>query len=365
MGAKAGKAGKPSVGPRAFARFRHAPPAAVSCYFGHAPLLSMGPFPGQCRFSIQLFRTTTLVDSAWLLDFIELARSGNFSRAAELRNVTQPAFSRRVKQLEEWVGVTLVDRGSHPVELTAAGRLFLGQASEILEKLDKARQMAQVIEEEANGTLRFASTQVLALGFFPKWLRTIASRTRIGGINLIANGLEPCEHDMLQGKATFLLCHYYKGMAFRLPDEDFTSISILTDRLMPVAAANEDGTPLYELDDHKDVTIPLLSYEKQTGLGRIFGTVFDIAAIKPKMVPVASSHLALLLGLALEGRGIAWVPASVVRGEIERKRLVEAGSRQWSIPMEIRLFRPRSKLNPAAEKFWSYVAPIAPSSDWL
>lgn len=73
-----------------------------------------------------------MVDSAWLLDFVELAKSGNFSRAAELRNVTQPAFSRQVKQLEEWVGVTLVDRGSHPVELTAAGRLFLGQASEIL-----------------------------------------------------------------------------------------------------------------------------------------------------------------------------------------------------------------------------------------
>jgi DNA-binding transcriptional LysR family regulator len=83
------------------------------------------------------------------------------------------------------------------------------------------------------------------------------------------------------------------------------------------------------------------------------------------MMPVARSHLALLLGLALEGRGIAWMPASVVRGEIERKRLVEAGGKQWSIPMEIRLFRPRSKLNPAAETFWSYVSPVAPSSDWL
>jgi DNA-binding transcriptional LysR family regulator len=305
-----------------------------------------------------------LVDSAWLSDFVELARTGNFSRAAEIRNVTQPAFSRRVKQLEEWAGVTLVDRGSHPVELTAAGRLFLGEAREILEKLDRARQMAQAIEEEANGTLRFATTQVLALGFFPKWLRTIARRTRLGEVNLIASGLEPCEHDMLQGKAQFLLCHYYEGMAFRLPDCDFTSVSILTDRLMPVAVPDANGRPLYGLEDDKDVTIPLPSYEKQTGLGRIFGTVFDIDAIQPRMVPVASSHLALLLGLALEGRGIAWVPASVVRGEIERKTLVEAGGAQWSIPMEIRLFRPRDKLSAAAENFWNYVAPIAPSSDW-
>jgi DNA-binding transcriptional LysR family regulator len=260
--------------------------------------------------------------------------------------------------------VTLVDRGSHPVGLTAAGRQFLVEASEVLDKLEKARQIAQVTEEEAKGTLRFATTQVLALGFFPKWLRTIASQTRINGVNLIANGLEPCEHDMLQGKAQFLLCHYYEGMAFRLPDADYTSISILTDRLMPVAAPNGNGGALYRLDDDSGATIPLLGYEPQTGLGRIFGTVFDIDAIRPQMVPVASSHLALLLGLALEGRGIAWVPASVVRGEIEKKTLVEAGGKQWSIPMEIRLFRPRDKLNPAAENFWRYVTPIAPSGDW-
>jgi hypothetical protein len=114
----------------------------------------------------------------------------------------------------------------------------------------------------------------------------------------------------------------HRRLTFRLPDSDFTSVSILTDRLMPVAVPDANGRPLYGLDDDEDVTIPLLSYEKQTGLGRIFGTVFDIDAIQPRMVPVASSHLALLLGLALEGRGIAWVPASVVRGEIERKTLV-------------------------------------------
>jgi hypothetical protein len=50
------------------------------------------------------------MDIMWLEDFIKLADEGNFSRAAEARNLTQPAFSRRIRALEEWVGATLVDR---------------------------------------------------------------------------------------------------------------------------------------------------------------------------------------------------------------------------------------------------------------
>jgi len=51
--------------------------------------------------------------------------------------VTQPAFSRRIRMLEEWVGTALVDRGSHPVELTQAGQAFLPRAKEVLDKLEE------------------------------------------------------------------------------------------------------------------------------------------------------------------------------------------------------------------------------------
>ncbi|WP_454854325.1 LysR family transcriptional regulator [Rhizobium binxianense] len=300
------------------------------------------------------------MEFAWLMDFVELAKHGNFSRAAEFRNVTQPAFSRRIKLLEDWTGATLINRGSHPVELTEAGRLFLEQAVDIVERLNKARQSAQDAEESAKATLRFTATQVLSLSFFPKWLRTITSKFRVDGITLLSGGLEPCEYDMLQGKAQFLLCHYYEGMVFRLPPGEYTSMSIMVDRLMPVVAPDADGRPLYHLDRKQGETIPLLAYEKQTGLGRIFGTIFDIETMTPKLVPVASSHLALLLSLVLEGRGIAWVPESVVRTELAQKSLVESGGPQWSIPMEIRLFRPKERLSPAAETFWSFVSPIEP-----
>ena len=71
----------------------------------------------------------------WLEDFLALASTGNFSRAAEERHMTQPAFSRRIRALEEWLGVVLIDRATHPAALTEAGEWFQSVAQEILARL--------------------------------------------------------------------------------------------------------------------------------------------------------------------------------------------------------------------------------------
>lgn len=56
----------------------------------------------------------------WMEDFIALAQTRSFTRAAELRHVTHPAFGRRIRALESWAGTTLIERGSSPVVLTDA-----------------------------------------------------------------------------------------------------------------------------------------------------------------------------------------------------------------------------------------------------
>jgi LysR family transcriptional regulator, hypochlorite-specific transcription factor HypT len=53
------------------------------------------------------------LDLAYLLDFKALAETGSFSRAAFVRNVTQPAFSRRIRALEDWAGCLSSSEGAH------------------------------------------------------------------------------------------------------------------------------------------------------------------------------------------------------------------------------------------------------------
>jgi len=302
------------------------------------------------------------MDITWLSDFVVLAKTGSFSRAAEARNVTQPAFSRRIRMLEEWVGVGLVDRRSHPVALTEAGQVFRPYAEDILSLIEESRQASLDTGIKESQTLRFATTQVLSLSYFPIWLRSIAAQTRLGPVNLVSSSLQACEQIMLDGEAQFLLCHYREGMPWRLDESQFTSILVRPDRLIPVSIPDENGKPLHDMDGDPDQTIPFLAYDGPAGLGRIFRSVFDIETVRPTLQAIIESHLALLLGLALEGRGVAWVPENVVRSELDQKLICEAGGPHWFIPMEVRLFRPLYDLGPTAEAFWGLVSSSSQTS---
>ena len=81
------------------------------------------------------------METKWLEDFVSLAETRSFSRSAQLRHVTQPAFSRRIQALEAWAGIDLVDRSSYPTRLTPAGETFHAQALEMLGSLQATRDM--------------------------------------------------------------------------------------------------------------------------------------------------------------------------------------------------------------------------------
>src|SRR5271156_1881959 len=98
------------------------------------------------------------MEASWLEDFLELARAGNFSRAAELRHLTQPAFSRRIRALEDWAGVSLFDRSAQPITLTEAGRRFHPLADTLLHDISHAREEARRAGAAGAATLRFAAT---------------------------------------------------------------------------------------------------------------------------------------------------------------------------------------------------------------
>jgi DNA-binding transcriptional LysR family regulator len=72
---------------------------------------------------------------------------------------------------------------------------------------------------------------------------------------------------------------------------------------------------------------------------------------------VFTSHLAAVLrAMARDGRGVAWLPESLIADDLAAGTLLRAGDEGWDVPVEIRLFRPRARQSPAAEAFWSLIA---------
>ena len=60
------------------------------------------------------------MDMHWLDDVLVLLEEGNMTRAAMRRNVTQPAFSRRIRSFEDWLGVKVLDRGKNRIDISPA-----------------------------------------------------------------------------------------------------------------------------------------------------------------------------------------------------------------------------------------------------
>jgi DNA-binding transcriptional LysR family regulator len=305
------------------------------------------------------------VEIGWLEDFLAVVDQGGFSRAAESRHVTQSALSRRIQALEEWVGAPLFNRTTHKVFLSPAGEAFRLTAEEILRRLEagrlEAREQANAVSEQ----LQFASTNALALTFFPVWLRKVeASLPFVPGIQLVANHMEACERLMLQGRAQFLLGHHHPAVETLLTPKQFLSHCVGNDTLIPVCApacAEGPGAgSLFELPGSETTPIPYLSYRTESGMGRIVTAVRGNSPNKPWLKPTFSSHLAkLLVTMALDGRGMAWLPESLIRENMGEGSLVRAGGSAWDIPIEIHVFRSRARLSQAAELFWTSVTSTA------
>jgi DNA-binding transcriptional LysR family regulator len=287
----------------------------------------------------------------WLEDYLALAKTLNFSRAAEARHVTQPAFSRRIRALEAWAGAALFTRTTHSVELTPAGEHFHNQAQVLTRALHQLRRETREISGRGTGPLPIAATHALSFTFFPKWVRGNAAILALGNLNLISDSMQACEEMMLRGDAVFLLCHYHPALRSRIDAAQFRSIVVGTDTLMPLSAPGADGAPRWAL--HGGDRVRHLAYSEASGLGRIIAG--QIAASPDVTLDIVfTSHLAAtLLAMARVGDGVAWLPRTLAEDDLAAGRLVEAGRPELAIPIEIRLFRPVARQSRAAEAIWA------------
>lgn len=292
----------------------------------------------------------------WLEDFLALASTGNFSRAAGDRHMTQPAFSRRVRALEEWLGVPLFDRTTHPVTLTETGQWFQSVALELLARVDRVPDEARAVADASSATLRFASTHALSFTFLPAWLRGLEAGSPMGSIQLVSDVMQQCEALMLQGRVQFLLCHWHAQVPGRLDAASHRSVSVGGDTLVPVSSPGKSGKPRHLLSA-SGKRAPVLAYSSESGLGRIVRALHSDTLETSRNGPVFTAHLASVLKtMALDGRGVAWLPLSLIGEELATGRLVAAGGAEWAIELDIRLFRSSVALPPAAENFWREVA---------
>ncbi len=304
------------------------------------------------------------MESRWLEDFLSLVDTRNFSRSAEARHTTQPAFSRRIRSLEDWVGARLFDRATQPVSLTPAGERFRPVAEDILRRLYQGREEARRIGDASATTIRFAATHSLSFNFFPGWLRSIELGFHTLNTRLDTSQFSECIQLLLRGECHFLLSYTHPAIQMHLPKEHFAGKVVLRDRLVPVTLPDSEGRPVDRLPGSEDEPVHYLAYSETSAVGRVVENLLATAPERAHLKRVFVSHMAAVLkAMSSEGRGTAWLPESHLRQEFATGQLVRAGDARWEAPIDVRLIRSRESLPETYEALWAAI-PGPEDTDW-
>ncbi len=303
------------------------------------------------------------METKWLEDFVSLAETRSFSRSAQLRHVTQPAFSRRIQALEAWAGTDLVDRSSYPTRLTAAGKTLYDQSLEMLQALQNTRAMLRAHTSAGKDMIEFAVPHTLAFTFFPAWVSGL--REKFGPLKsrLIALNVHDAVLRLVEGGCDVLIAYHHPSQPFQLDADRYEMVTLGQEVISPYAKAGADGQPLFCLPGRPGQPLPYLGYAPGAYLGRVTELILKQSGTAIHLDRVYETDMAEgLKAMALEGHGVAFLPHSAVKKELRARRLVSAapsGVDDLQMVMEVRAYREKpSGKEPAkgmAQSLWSYL----------
>lgn len=209
------------------------------------------------------------MDINWLRDFTCLARVLNFTRAAEERNITQSAFSRRIKSLENWLGVPLIKRSSYPVQLSEAGQQFLPVAQEAIANLTDIRQTLRAQEQGRTAFQRFAVLHTISVNYLSQRIAEFEDRIPNLRVRIYSDNLSTCCQLLSDGTCDFLLYYRHKDVQPVFEERYFARKDIGTEQMIPVAQSDAAHKGGWDLDNPGRVQIPYLGYDPSSFLGSV------------------------------------------------------------------------------------------------
>lgn len=291
------------------------------------------------------------MDFKWLEDFLSLAETHSFSRSAELRGVTQSAFSRRIRALEDWLGAELLNRDSFPVTLTPEGRLFRETAEEAVRMIHARRAEFRDHARGSGPEISLVALHSLTVTFLPGWLMRLK-----GAVGQISSRVKPenfdrCIEALAEGGYDFFLTYAHPRVSMPLEPAAFPHLVIGADSLVAVA---RPGRP----EDWAREGMPLLQYSR----GSFLGTLARIAQAQPGAPKVWVAHTdeasmaEAMKSMAVEGHGVVWLPRRLVRAEIAAGQLEVVAP---ELPMEIRLYRNAARGRGLTARVWGAAERLA------
>lgn len=289
-----------------------------------------------------------------LRQFVVLAETLNFHRAAERLHMAQPPLSASIRKLEEEFGVVLFNRETRGVSITAAGGILLEHARSTLRNVDELRRSATECATGAQGrlVLGFAGTASYTLlpDLIPRFQELYPR------IELVLH--ESTTRELIAGLAE----HTVDAALLRTPlfDEcDADLITVQNDHFVLAvhpgnALALRDCVTLAELADQ-----PLITYsrEKVPAMHALLKLAFRHAGIVPRVVQEVV-QVPTAIGLVESGLGVALVPSATARFVLTTVKLLPITDLPRTLDIGIALAHHRAGANGPTQHFVDMVTTL-------
>jgi DNA-binding transcriptional LysR family regulator len=235
--------------------------------------------------------------------FVEVVRQGGFSQAAKVVFATQSTVSKAVKQLEDELGMPLLDRVGHRSTLTTAGDMVYRRALRMLADRDDLLAELDELRGLKRGTLRLGLPPVGSNTLFAPLFAIYRSRYPGIDLRLVEHGSKRLEEILLSGEIDLA--------ASLLPvSDDFDWQEVTSEPLVALLPAQHAlaGSPSIDLAGLRH--LPFLLFESGFALNRVILDACRRRGFEPT-VAARSSQIDFLVELVAAGLGIAFLPRMI------------------------------------------------------
>lgn len=179
------------------------------------------------------------MDIKWLEDLLVLIEEKSFTRAAVRRHVTQPAFSRRIRMLEEWLGVDIIDRTTKPVQVLPPGIELEEGVRDLVNRLYALRSNLQT-DALNQDRVSFVAQHTLSISLFPSLIQCIKQVLPTIAYRVNPQNNDDCESVFLK-EAHFMLAYETAYRGFKFSNLAIQRLQLGIETLIPVVSAQFAG----------------------------------------------------------------------------------------------------------------------------
>ena len=280
--------------------------------------------------------------------FVAVAEMENVSRAALKLHVSQPALSRQIRDLEDELGFSLLERTAKSVRMTDAGFLFLKEARAVLERTHEAVRSVRAFVQIGETELHVGYSPTGSAHIVPLALRAFQQ---------IMPNVHVRLHDWINEQAVAGLRDGRLQLAFVVPPPTRGAFRDLRFEELLREHVRLAVSPNHRLAQRRSVSLADAAKEPFVGLTRekssdyyaFLAEIFAAVKNKPRVIEEHESMLGVLSAIeAGTGVGLAAEPAGYTFGN--RVKLVRLTPEPK--PFSVGIAAPKGRLSPATEKFW-------------